>query len=107
MPLNLDQVDINSPDSTIVVEVVEEPIICENCGFVNIVYKKEYDRRKKKNRHIPISDPVYERLAKLSKGRFGNIDSAIQYLFHMEDRLNEFLREKNASETVKEDIQVL
>lgn len=106
MPNDLDQVDIDD-GKTAVIEFVEEPIICENCGHVNLVLKKEFDRRKKKNRHIPISDPVYERLNRLSKGRFGNIDSALQYLFHRADKLEEFLKEKNETIIVKDNVDVL
>ena len=93
---NIDQV--NTIDHTEhekrVIEILEEPIICENCGHINIVNNKIFARRRKKARHIPLSDEVYSRLGTLSKGGYGNIEVALQYLFHTHDKYEKMIKEK-------------
>jgi len=101
---NIDQVntiDHVEREEKRIIEILEEPIICENCGHINIVHNKIFVRREKKPRHIPLSDVVYSRLGQLTKGGYGNVEVALQYLFHIHDKYERMVKEKHEGITTE------
>ncbi|NOJ30276.1 MAG: hypothetical protein DA328_08935 [Nitrososphaeraceae archaeon] len=56
-----------------------ETLICEKCGYVNLIKNIPFKRRITRNRQIPLDDAVYDFLKKISF-KYKSINVGLQYL---------------------------
>ena len=56
-----------------------EVLLCQSCGFPNIVKNVPFKRRKKKNRHLPLDDEQWFFLGKMRE-YYGTYSNAISVL---------------------------